>query len=50
MLGDVCFSVPLEEIDHYQFLRKIQNPKGMDAVVDTVLDDIEVGLQMEELP
>jgi hypothetical protein len=50
ILGDVCFSVPQEENERYQFLRMIQNAKDVDAVVDAVLADIEVGLQMGELP
>ena len=50
MLGDVCFRVPHEEIEHYRFLRRIQDAKDKDAVVDTVLADVEVGLQAGEMP
>jgi hypothetical protein len=50
MLGDVCFRVPREENERYQFLRRIQNTKDMDAVVDTVLSEVETGLQTGKMP
>jgi hypothetical protein len=50
ILFDVCFSVPPEEIERYQFIRTIQIAKDLDAVVDTVILKVEVVLQTGEMP
>jgi hypothetical protein len=46
LLFDVCFTVPVDEIERYQFLRLIQLAPGPDAVVDRIISDVEtVNLQ-----
>ena len=50
VLADACFSIPPEEVERYQFIRMIQNAVDLDAVVDTVLSEVETGLQIGEMP
>jgi hypothetical protein len=49
ILADACFSVPHEEVERYQFLRKIQNAKDLDVIVDSVISEVESSLQTGQL-
>lgn len=42
--------VSVDEIERYQFLRMILEAANLDSVVDLVLDEIEIGLKVGEMP
>jgi hypothetical protein len=49
ILTDVCFSVPPEEVERFQFIRMIQIAADSDAVVDRVISEVEIGLDKGEI-
>jgi hypothetical protein len=50
ILYDVNFSIPPEEVERFQFIRMIQIATDLDAVVDEVITEVELGLDKGELP